>query len=196
MKVRPPKLGLRLVAVLMVGAAVATGQVSSAAPLSTSKDVPGKAGVPSVKASETSAVESALPSTTARSLPDAPSAIAKGVPAEEPVTPPSQSREKAPVPVGSISIGTPFWVANGALLGSSIANAEMITRCRPTSCLSIPDAIRTRGALYGIAIPASIGMTYISYRLKRSGTRMWIVPVALLTAGNLVYAWHAAQWSK
>jgi hypothetical protein len=92
-------------------------------------------------------------------------------------------------------MGSLFLVANGVLLGSTIANAEMIARCRPSACQAVPDAIRSRGALYGIGIPASLGISYISYRLKRGGTKLWIVPVALFTAGNIVYAAHASRYS-
>jgi hypothetical protein len=197
MKIPTPKAGLWLVTLLLVGATVAAAQVSPAQVLFSSRGYPGKLDAPSVlNASKTSEVESAAEVTTGPSLPDAPSAMAKGLPTEDPVTPPTQSQGRAPRMDSDTPIGSAFWVANGALLGSTIANAEMITRCRPTSCQSVPDAIRTRGALYAIGIPATIGATYISYRLKRSGTKMWIVPVALLTVGNIVYAVHASQWSK
>lgn len=124
------------------------------------------------------------------SLPDAPSAVAERQAAEETSPPP-----RAPLPTAGPSMGSLFLVANGVLLGSTIANAEMIARCRPSACQAVPDAIRSRGALYGIGIPASLGISYISYRLKRGGTKLWIVPVALFTAGNIVYAAHASRYS-
>ena len=121
-------------------------------------------------------------------------------PAGELPTAPSPVSEKHVAgqqpPYFRMPVGNTFWVANGLLLGSTIADAEMITRCRASSCQSIPDSIRTRGALYGIGIPASLAVTYISYKLKRAGTKWWLVPVALFTAGNVVYAAHAAEWSR
>jgi hypothetical protein len=127
------------------------------------------------------------------SLPDAPSAIGdKQAPQEihsEPAQPPLRGIVSRPA-------GATFLAANGALLGSTIANVEMIARCRPSSCQSVPDAIRSRGALYGIGIPSSLAVSYVSYRLKRSGTKVWILPVVAFTAGNIVYAVHASHFSR
>jgi hypothetical protein len=111
---------------------------------------------------------------------------------------PISSNERAQMSPKSPTNGPLGWLflaANGALLGSTIANAEIIARCRPTACQAIPGAIRSRGALYGIGIPASLGISYLSYRIKRAGSRLWIVPVAVFTAGNVSYAGHASQWS-
>jgi len=127
-------------------------------------------------------------------LPDAPSAIAERMSEQEAAASPGQSSLKSPA-TSSGSIGPMFLAANGALFFSTIANVELIAECRPTACQAVPDAIRSRPALYGIGIPASLGISYISYRLKRAGTRMWIVPVAVFTAGNIVYAIHAAHFS-
>jgi len=129
-------------------------------------------------------------------FPDAPSAV-EGRQAEA-QTPSSAvlATDRSPQPAGREPIGRMFWVANSILFASTIANAELITRCQPTLCNSVPDAIRTRGALYAIGIPASLGITYICYRLKRNGTRMWIAPVAAFSAGNVAYAVHAAHDSR
>lgn len=129
-------------------------------------------------------------------LPDAPSAVAaqeaqqqQAVVTERPAPQPPKA------PLNTKTVDSAFLIANAFLLGSTIANAEMIARCRPSSCQSVPDAIRQRGQLYAIGISASLGVTYISYRLKKSGTGMWILPVALFSIGNAVYATHAAQFS-
>lgn len=138
-------------------------------------------------------------------LPDAPSAIAErqsaeqepppAQPVQQPSPSPMQLAERSPRPSPEYPVGPTFWVANGVLFGSTIANAEFIARCRPGSCQSVPDAIRTRGALYAIGISATAGITYICYRFKRSGTKMWIAPVVAATAGNIAYAAHASQYS-
>jgi hypothetical protein len=39
-------------------------------------------------------------------------------------------------------------------------------------------------------------MTYLSYQLKKSGNKWWFVPVVAVTAANVVYATHAAQWGR
>ena len=150
-------------------------------------------GIRSSESTESSAVQ------LRDNLPDAPSAVAQNAAQQEPTTAvavPVEQSTRTPVRApANTTVGPTFLIANGLLLGSTIANAEMIARCRPTACQAVPDAIRSRGALYGIGIPSSLAASYISYRLKRGGTRMWIVPVVVLTAGNIVYAAHAAQFS-
>jgi hypothetical protein len=192
MKLQTAKAGLWLVTLAMSGTTVAAAQNSAAQPPSPIAGYSGKRDAPSALSWGTpSEGESGTASTAGPSLPDAPSAVAARQTAEEPAQPP----RAAPLAPAKISINPPFLVANGLLLGSTIADAEMIARCRPSACQTVPDAIRNRPALYGIGIPASLGISYISYRLRRSGTRLWIVPVALFTAGNIVYAAHAAQLS-
>jgi hypothetical protein len=129
------------------------------------------------------------------SLPDAPSAVAEAQAAQSAPVAGNEGKQLSPQSPTTGSLGLTFIAANGMLLGSTIANAEVIARCRPSSCRSVPDSIRSRGALYGIGIPASLGISYVSYRIKRGGSRWWIVPVAVFTAGNVAYAVHASQWT-
>ena len=130
------------------------------------------------------------------SPPDAPSAVAEAQTAQNAPVPANQAVRESPKSQSNAPPGPLFFTANGMLLGSTLANAEFMTRCRPSACQSVPDDIRTRGALYAIGIPASAGISYISYRIKRGGSRWWIMPVAVFTAGNVVYAVHASQWSR
>jgi len=183
MKLQTAKAGLWLVTLAMTGTTVAAAQISAQAP----SPIAGYSGKPDalsvLSPGKPSEGESMTVSTAEPSLPDAPSAMAERQAAQEP-SPAPQSTEQS------------FVVANGMLLGSTIANAELIARCRPSSCQAVPDSIRSRPALYGIGIPSSLAISYISYRIKRGGSRWWIVPVAVFTAGNVVYAAHAAQWSR
>jgi hypothetical protein len=88
----------------------------------------------------------------------------------------------------------PFTIATLALIASSVFNAEMILRCEPEACQAVPAVLRSRGSIYGIAIPADIGVAYISNRLRRTRyDRMWYVPMLVGTVGNVVYGAHAAQ---
>jgi len=195
MKLQTAKAGLWLVTLAMTGTTVAAAQISAQAP----SPIAGYSGKPDalsvLSPGKPSEGESMTVSTAEPSLPDAPSAMAERQAAQEP-SPAPQSTEQSPRSPVSTSIGPAFVVANGMLLGSTIANAELIARCRPSSCQAVPDSIRSRPALYGIGITSSLAISYISYRIKRGGSRWWIVPVAVFTAGNVVYAAHAAQWSR
>lgn len=177
----------------MCGTTVAAAQSSSAPAFSPIPRYSSQGVALSVlSAGKASGAEATTTLATAEpSLPDAPSAVVQGQSAEQP----EPKRESPPLPASGGSFGRTFLVANGMLLGSTIANAEEIGNCRPSACQAVPSAIRSRGTLYAIGIPASLGVTYISYRLKRSGTRWWIAPVALFTAGNIIYAAHAASLS-
>lgn len=193
MKLQRAKTALWLVALAMSGATECAAQVSSAQAPSPVESYSGHRNGPFVLSlRKPTEVESTPAPMAEPSLPDAPSAVAARQAAEEPAQP---APARTPLSPATRSIDPGFLAANAALLGSTIANAEMIAECRPTSCQAIPDAIRSRAALYGIGIPASLGISYMSYRLRRGGTRLWILPVALLTAGNIVYAVHASQFS-
>lgn len=189
MKLQTAKAALWVVALALSGTSVAAAQISLRNSIQPS--------VPSaVSAGKTPEIVSTpLAANLEPSLPDAPSAVAQGSAQEAPPPPPAAAARPILSPIDTSAGGT-FWIANGALLGSTIANAAEIGNCRPSACQAVPSAIRSRGTLYAVGIPASLGVTYISYRLKRSGTRWWIAPVALFTAGNIIYAAHAASFSN
>jgi hypothetical protein len=183
------KAGLWLLTLAMGGTTPAAAQIAAAqiAPGQALSSVRADAGTPDVAIAESS-------------LPDAPSAVAAMQSAQEsssaPTTSPMTAKQVSPRSAASSSMGAAFLIANGAMLGSTIANAAVISNCRPTSCKAVPGAIRSPAGLYGIGIPVTLGVSYISYRLKRSGTKLWILPVAVVTAGNFVYALNASRWSK
>jgi hypothetical protein len=189
MKLQTAKAGLWLVALALSG--TLSGTTAAAAQISLRNS--SQPNVPSVvSVGKPSEIESTLPAVNLESpLPDAPSAVAHRPGQETPA--PAARPPLSPI---DPSAGRTFWIANGALLGSTIANAAEIGNCRPSACQAVPSAIRNRGTLYAIGIPASLGISYISYRLKRGGTRWWIAPVALFTAGNIIYAVHASQFSN
>jgi len=181
-----------LVVLAFIAATTAAAQTSSLAASSLFRGVEGNR-------EQSMAVGIGNPAATGSaeaSLPDAPSAVAAAQTAQNAPVPANQAVRESPKALTNASPGPLFITANGMLLGSTLANAEFMTRCRPSACQSVPDDIRTRGALYAIGIPASAGISYISYRIKRGGSRWWIMPVAAFMAGNIVYSVHASQWSR
>ena len=130
-------------------------------------------------------------------LPDAPSAQVSAGPTGDSYSAtssnllPNASKAKSEHAAGST-----FWIVTSIAFASSAANVEVISRCAPTSCQSIPPAIRSRGALYGIAIPATAGVSYLGYRMKRDGNKWWFLPATILIQGNFIYAAHSASWTR
>jgi hypothetical protein len=197
MKLQASKASLWLVTLTMTAATVAAAQSSPAPVFPTFRGFEGSREVlPVLSASNPGGVASTFGATATPSLPDAPSAVAARQSSQNQPIVSGEGTLKPPAPPTNGSLGLTFLAANGMLFGSTMANAEMIARCRPSACQAVPDTIRNRSALYGIGIPSSLAVSYISYRLKRGGTRWWIVPVAVFTAGNIVYAVHASQWSR
>jgi hypothetical protein len=194
MRLQASKGRLWLVVFALIAATVASAQTTSSPPSSRASSM--LRGVEGYR--ELSAVVAipAATGSTESSLPDAPSAAAVAPAAQSTPTTADEGTQRPPKPSSNEPLGIPFLAANGMLLGSTIADAEMIARCRPSACQAVPDSIRSRPALYGIGIPSSLAVSYIAYRIKRGGSRWWIVPVAVLTVGNVVYAAHAAQWSR
>jgi hypothetical protein len=128
-------------------------------------------------------------------LPDAPSATVE-TPSQEGMPPIKASLAPQSPREWSVDAGRKFWIANGVLLGSSILDAEMIARCAPSRCQFVPDVIRSRTALYGIGISASVALGYLSYQFKRSGNKWWYVPMAAVSAANFLYAGHSAYYGR
>lgn len=141
-------------------------------------------------------------------LPDTPSATQSASTLEEaPPLPGSlahrrQHRAGAPAPAAGAllradsNIATrPYWILTGAMFASSVVNAEYASRCvqQKGNCTSIPEALRSRPALYGIGLPTEVGISYLTYYLKARGHRWWFVPAAALTVGNTFVAAHWAH---
>ncbi|MFB3917506.1 MAG: hypothetical protein ACE14M_12300 [Terriglobales bacterium] len=127
-------------------------------------------------------------------LPETPGAVVKIVQSPE-----GGSLEQLPLPaakgkqLGKVA-DSKFWAVHGVMFASAISAAELTTRCMDDHfCTAVPDALRSRGALYGVGIPAAIGVTSLGYYLKTRGHRWWFVPAALVTAGSIVYGVHASQ---
>jgi len=202
MKLPVSKGRMWLVTLTMAAATVAAGQTSPAPASLRFREFESSPDASAVLSPNQSAeAGSTITTTVGPSLPDAPSVVAASQSQQDqnPPAAPAEGTQKPPVPPSnaSLSFRFPTFVAvNTALFGSTIANVEMIARCQPSACQSVPDAIRHRGTLYGIGIPSSAAVSYVSYRIKRGGSRWWIVPVAVFTAGNIVYAVHASQWSR
>ena len=144
--------------------------------------------VPVVAQTSTPPVTMASAASPSMPLPDAPSA---------------QRRSSAAPPSGLAPIANPevkdkqFFLVNGVMFASSIANVELTARCfNSGACTAVPGPLRSRGALYGLGLPADVGATVLGYYLKRSGHRWWFVPAAAVTAGNVVYAIHAARQTR
>ena len=85
-----------------------------------------------------------------------------------------------------------FWGANGAMFGATVANIELTQRCQKDgTCSYVPSSIKGRVAMYGIAMPAEVGLMYFTYHAKERHRSWWYMPSALVTATNAYVAIHA-----
>jgi hypothetical protein len=143
-------------------------------------------------------------------LPDAPSATKPDASTADPSAPaasPAIKRESHGAPVAAQ--GGPLWVdrtvadrtylaLTGGMFGASIANAELTVHClnRHASCNDVPPSLQSRAAIYGIGIPADLGVAYLTYCLKRKHNHIWYVPAAAVTGANLFFAYRAYHWGQ
>lgn len=117
-------------------------------------------------------------------LPYAPSAVRK-----------SEAAAPAPIVV-PVTRDKYFMLVNGLMFGSSIADAELTTRCLISgACTALPGPLRSRATLYGVGLPIDVTVAVMTYRFKRSGRRWWFVPAAAVTAGNIIYSIHAVRYT-
>jgi len=141
-------------------------------------------------------------------LPNAPSATKPDASTADPAASPAvkqQSQHGAP----PAAMGGPLWVdrsvadrtyllVTGGMFGASVANAELTLRClnKHPSCNDVPSSLQSRTAIYGIGIPADLGVAYLTYCLKRKHNHMWYVPAAAVTGANLFLAVRAYRWTQ
>jgi hypothetical protein len=91
-----------------------------------------------------------------------------------------------------------YLAVTGAMFGASIANAELTMHClgQHSFCNDVPNLLSRRVALYGIGIPADLGVAYLTYYMKRKHSRIWYVPAACVTAANIFLGVRAYRWSQ
>jgi hypothetical protein len=164
-------------------------------------DVQKTAGVPGLPllAAKLEAVP-AIEATHESELPDAPSAARPDASAGEPApSPVVKSTHGAPPAAMGGPLGVDRGVADwkylsltGAMFSASVVNVELTIRCLDQgTCSYVPPSLRSRAALYGIGIPADLGVSYLTYYMKRKRSSIWYVPAALVTAANVYVGLHA-----
>jgi hypothetical protein len=139
-------------------------------------------------------------------LPDAPSAAKPDTTTADPSAAPAKKESNgAPAAATGGSLGVDRTVADrnylavtGGMFGASIINAELTVHCLNVhpSCNDVPTSLHSRAALYGIGIPADIGVAYLTYIMKKKHSHIWYVPAALVTGANLFFGVRAYRWSQ
>ena len=91
-----------------------------------------------------------------------------------------------------------YLLVNGGMIGASIFNAEMTIHClqKHPSCNDVPSSLKSRAGLYGIGIPADLGIAYLSYFMKRKHSSIWYVPSAIVGGANLFLGVRAYRSSQ
>jgi hypothetical protein len=144
---------------------------------------------------------------TGSDLPDAPSATKPDTSTADTGTSPAIRKESQGAPVAAS--GGPLWVdrsvadrkylaLTGSMFSASVVNAELTMHCldRHASCNDVPNSLSRRRALYGIGIPADLGVAYLTYYLKRKHNHMWYIPAAGVTAANVFFGYRAYHWTQ
>ena len=148
----------------------------------------------------------ALAGSSDSDLPDAPSTTKADSPTADPVPPPVVKREHGAPPA---AMGGPlapdrsvadrnYLLVTGGMVGASVFNAEVTLHClkEHPDCNDIPSSLHGRAALYGIGIPADLGIAYLTYYMKKRHSSMWYVPAAVVTGANLFFGVRAYRWSQ
>jgi len=141
-------------------------------------------------------------------LPDAPSATKPDTSTGEAASFPAIKREVSqgappaamggPLGVDRSVADRKYLALTGTMFAASITNAELTLRClnKHTSCNDVPSSLRSRVDLYGIGIPADLGIAYLTYYMKRKHSRIWYVPAAGVTAANIFLGVRAFRWTQ
>ena len=141
-------------------------------------------------------------------LPDAPSTTKPDTSTADPTPPPPPvaKREHGAAPA---AMGGPlapdrsvadrnYLLLTAGMFGASVLNAEMTLHClkQHVDCNDVPPSLHSRTALYGIGIPADLGVAYLTYFMKKKHSSIWYVPAAAVTGANLFLAMRAYRWSQ
>jgi hypothetical protein len=100
-------------------------------------------------------------------------------------------------PMRPVLPGRKYWALTSAMYSASIADAELTHHClQQKTCAFLPNALYNRAALYGIGIPADIGIMYLTYCMKGKHSPIWYVPSAFVTAANIYVGAHSYRRLK
>jgi hypothetical protein len=91
-----------------------------------------------------------------------------------------------------------YLLVTGGMFGASVFNAEVTQHClnEHTDCNDVPSSLHSRAAMYGIGIPADLGIAYLTYYMKKRHSSMWYVPAAVVAGANLFFGVRAYGWSQ
>jgi hypothetical protein len=141
-------------------------------------------------------------------LPDAPSAAKPDTSAGEPASSPAIKKEESqgampaamggPLGVDRSVADRNYLAVTGVMFTTSIINAELTVRCldKHPACNDVPSSLHSRAALYGIGIPADLGMAYLTYFMKKKHSHIWYVPAALVAGANMFLGVRAFRWTQ
>jgi hypothetical protein len=139
-------------------------------------------------------------------LPDAPSTTKADSSAPDPAPSPVAKREHGAPPAAMGGPLSPdrsvadrnYLLVTGGMFGASVFNAEVTQHClnEHTDCNDVPSSLHSRAAMYGIGIPADLGIAYLTYYMKKRHSSMWYVPAAVVAGANLFFGVRAYGWSQ
>lgn len=140
-------------------------------------------------------------------LPDAPSASKSDASTADPTPSPVVKRNSqgaAPAAMGGplspdrTVADRNYLLLTGGMIGASVFNAEVTLHClnEHPDCNDVPSSLRSRAALYGIGIPADLGVAYLTYFMKKRHSSMWYVPAAVVSGANLFFGVRAYRWAQ
>lgn len=122
--------------------------------------------------------------------------LSSGIPDESPAAPAAEKTVLNSSKENRATSRVLFWSLQGMMFASAVAAAESTSRCLDAgSCTKIPTPLKSRAALYNIGIPASVGISVLSYEMKKHGNRWWFLPPAITTAASGVLTVHGVQVS-
>jgi hypothetical protein len=83
------------------------------------------------------------------------------------------------------------------MFASAVTAAETTHRCQNAgSCTAVPSPLKSRAAIYSVAIPASVGIAALSHEMKKHGNHWWYLPSVMTIAADGLLAIHGARASQ
>lgn len=90
-----------------------------------------------------------------------------------------------------------YWALQGLMFGSLAVAIEETHRClNAGSCTAVPAQFQSRTAMISVGIPFAVGVSILSYEMKKHGNHWWYLPPAVIIGADTTLAVHGARASQ
>jgi hypothetical protein len=90
-----------------------------------------------------------------------------------------------------------YWALQGVMFATVAIAVQETHRCLAAgSCTAIPTPFQSRPAMFSVGVPVAVGVSILSYEMKKHGNRWWFLPPAIVSGAATALIIHSVQASQ